>query len=493
MKKANEAKVEGIELVSFRAFWFIAAGFIIGFATSTLWEWLYYRRRRLQQLQRDQTTSEDHVTIANARGDESRDVGSWTLPKYRSASVLLESETAPQALTEGAPAEVEGDAIDPQDAASPIGRTMGGRAIAREQTADATVDEPQTISIAARTAGQQEDRHERPLGNKLVTQDVANALHDFGTAPAETSARESSIQEEQGSVGNLAAIARASAMAAATLTETSSSTSVRTAASTLSPPSSGQSSPEIDTSETTTAAERDDDRAKAIVDTPRAAPEGTARELAAKGPTRTVAAHGFSQGTENTTIDAAEVAVSPATVQVPAAAVHPPTTPSSATPPPTTPSQHGRPTDYPDDLAMVKGIGEAYKRRLYATGIYTWRQLAEADTALLRRITRAKPNADIESWQTQARVMAKKYHRTEANFTGPLDDFTRIEGIGAITADILYKAGICTYDQLAAVVPDDLARLVPAPTVGNENDFDGWINNAARLGSAKRRNSGMLP
>lgn len=30
-----------------RLLWFVLAGFILGFATSMLWEWLYFRRRRL--------------------------------------------------------------------------------------------------------------------------------------------------------------------------------------------------------------------------------------------------------------------------------------------------------------------------------------------------------------------------------------------------------------------------------------------------------------
>lgn len=142
---------------------------------------------------------------------------------------------------------------------------------------------------------------------------------------------------------------------------------------------------------------------------------------------------------------------------------------------------------------MIKGIGEAYKRKLYATAIYTWRQVAESDLDSLRRITRAKPNADIQSWQTQARELAEKYGRWNARFAGPLDDLTQIDGIGAITADMLYKAGICTYATLAHTSPDELARIVPAPTVGNENDFEGWLRDAARLDAVKRKNNGLLP
>jgi predicted flap endonuclease-1-like 5' DNA nuclease len=176
-----------------------------------------------------------------------------------------------------------------------------------------------------------------------------------------------------------------------------------------------------------------------------------------------------------------------AVVTVPASAPHasaPPVTPPPAT---TEPSP-----DHPDNLAMIRGVGEAYKRRLYGVGIYTWRQVAESDIETLRRITRAKPNADINGWRTQARELAEKYQRWQTTFRGPLDDFTRIDGIGAITADLLYKAGICTYDQLAGALPDELANIVPAPTVGDENDFAGWIKEAGRLANVKRRNEGLL-
>ena len=67
----------------------------------------------------------------------------------------------------------------------------------------------------------------------------------------------------------------------------------------------------------------------------------------------------------------------------------------------------------------------------------------------------------------------------------------RIDGIGAITADLLYKAGLCTYEQLAGALPDELAKIVPAPTVGEENDFAGWIAAAVRLANMKRRNEGL--
>jgi len=31
----------------FDVLWFVLAGFVLGFAASLLWEWLYFRKRRL--------------------------------------------------------------------------------------------------------------------------------------------------------------------------------------------------------------------------------------------------------------------------------------------------------------------------------------------------------------------------------------------------------------------------------------------------------------
>jgi len=372
--------------MSFRVFWFVVAGFVLGFVTSTLWEWLYYRQKRLQSLTTHNTTLLDaqrNYSAApnkdpdNLSAEANFDAHAWTRPSYRSSGILLESEEHP--LTPdlaGVPANRKGSVPSP--------------------------NQPEEKS---------EEKPPARLGARV---------------PEETA------KADEHSLGNHEAIAKASALAAATLGTPKAATTT---------------TPQADLQEETSPSKREQKPATSL---PQPA------------------------------------AISPAEA-APAKAPAPAEKPS-----PTQPFVR-RPTDYPDDLAMVKGIGEAYKRRLYASGLYTWMQLAASDTDALRRITRAKPNADIESWQTEARTLAEKYQRTEANFTGPLDDFTRIEGIGAITADILYKAGICVYEQLAALLPDELALIVPAPTVGNENDFDGWLNDASRLALAKRRNNGLLP
>lgn len=368
MKDAKiEANVEGIGLMSFRVIWFVIAGFVLGFTTSTLWEWLYYRQRRRRLLEQHQQTLLDaqrtstprpprtvvnqspQTDSASATADQQRTDPptnkavdpEWQLPAYRSSGIFLESE--------------------------------------------------------------QKDPTQLPASGS----DSSSASSGVATAPSQPASTETTPPTRRND--------------SAAPGSDQPSTKAESMAGSFADPSS-QSAPITGSA---------------------------ASSAVAAGTNQTEGMQGTSKATK-------------------------------------------RALDHPDNLANIKGIGEAYKRRLYATGIYTWRQLAESDTETLRRITRAKPNADIQSWQIQARELAQTEGRWDANFNGPLDDFTRIEGIGAITADILYRFGICTYEQLAATNPDELARIVPAPTVGNENDFDGWIRDAAQLAQAKARNGGNL-
>lgn len=385
--------MEGVELLSFQALWFVVAGFILGFAASTLWEWLYYRGKRRAQQERmppvgaslpradDRPTSPDEAV-------EEKPAAPWTVP-YRSPKVYLESEQlspvqpttatsriSPVTASTLPTPEQPSLTIVPDDSKAP---RLNPTTLA---TLQATVaDTPIAQTPARHIVGAQPFAEQGGANTKVYDTPLIASSADVGSAPA---------------------------------------------AATLSAPPS----------------------------------EDSATERAG--------VHGVAS------------AVPTATLQSPVQLLR-----SAALDPA---NSH----DHPDDLAMIKGVGEAYKRRLYSAGVYTWRQVAESDTETLRRITRAKPNATISAWRQQAQELAEKYQRWHTTFQGPLDDLTRIDGIGAITADLLYKAGICTYDQLAGALPDELAKIVPAPTVGDEIDFDGWINAAVRLASAKRRNQGLL-
>ena len=382
----------GVDFLSFQGLWLVLAGFILGFAASTLWEWLYYRsKRQAQGGQAPATTlyaprtDTPHRDLNESAHDESDDP-TWAF-SYRSPGVYLESEQTER-----------------------VDRT------------EMALESPTKVIIALPP-------------EPIVTSPPQVDPQPLRLNPATLAAIQTAVAQ--------APVAQPTAPSAllpiATMTEESDRRNLR-APATLPDAESGDRT-ERNTRPVNGVAT---DRYRATLVTPTAA------------------------------------------VTVPASAPH-----SSAQP--VTPPATAEPSpDHPDNLAMIRGVGEAYKRRLYGVSIYTWRQVAESDIETLRRITRAKPNADINGWRTQARELAEKYQRWQTTFRGPLDDFTRIDGIGAITADLLYKAGICTYDQLAGALPDELSNIVPAPTVGDENDFAGWIKEAGRLANVKRRNEGLL-
>ena len=386
--------VAGVDFFSFQGLWLVLAGFILGFAASTLWEWLYYRGKRQAQGEQASATTlytprpeTPHHDPDEPAHDQSNPAWAFS---YRSPGVYLESEQSGSA-----------------------------------DSAGITRDAPQAKVIIA------------PPSDPVVASPARSdpnppRINPATLAAIQTTVAQAPIAQSTGS---------SAALSVATMTEEPNRRTPLVAPTSLLGAESGK---EIEQS------------------TP---------------PMNGVEKHAHRP-----------VLVTPAPL---VAATTP--APQPVTPPVAATAVTGESTsDHPDNLAMIRGVGEAYKRRLYGVGIYTWRQVAESEIETLRRITRAKPNADINAWRTQARELAEKYQRWHTTFRGPLDDFTRIDGIGAITADLLYKAGLCTYEQLAGALPDELAKIVPAPTVGDENDFEGWIATAVRLANIKRRNEGLL-
>lgn len=142
--------------------------------------------------------------------------------------------------------------------------------------------------------------------------------------------------------------------------------------------------------------------------------------------------------------------------------------------------------DYPDNLSKIKGIGEVYRQRLYHAGIFTWHQVATTDVSRLRQATNAYPSSNVEEWPAQAQQLAEKHGRVDAVYTGPLpDELTKIVGIGPVSAQTLYRTGVCTYEQLAVIPVAELDRLFPIAVAGDQPDFRRWIEQAIVLANAK--------
>jgi predicted flap endonuclease-1-like 5' DNA nuclease len=80
----------------------------------------------------------------------------------------------------------------------------------------------------------------------------------------------------------------------------------------------------------------------------------------------------------------------------------------------------------------------------------------------------------------------EKHGRKNAIYSGPQpDDMTKILGIGPVGASVLYRAGICTYEQLASTSIADLEALFPVAVAGDQPDFAQWVSRAAALADEK--------
>lgn len=136
----------------------------------------------------------------------------------------------------------------------------------------------------------------------------------------------------------------------------------------------------------------------------------------------------------------------------------------------------------PDDLSEIRGIGEVYRERLYAAGVFTWHQMASSDPESLLRAAKALPGTDTESWMTQAAELARAQGRIGATYSGPTPDtLTRIPGIDQVFEAALYRNGIFTFDSLAATTPERLSQLLPVEVVDDPNQFETWIQRAREL------------
>lgn len=393
--------MEGADFSAFQVLWFIIAGFVLGFATSMLWEWLYYRGKRMAQVAALTVLPTVRADSQAVPADDTLPADeSWAMP-YRGSGIYLENEQH---------ATASAGTSTPAAAAS-----LSPLLLDEIDEIDEAIDETEPVT-------------------------PPNHLRAPRINPATLAALQSAVA--QSPIAHSAAHTKVSPV-----------------------------SPARDIAAPVT---RDQPDANALPAQAPAADEVHVREIVSYG----------APSADLSSADDAAIAAEPDASEIKVVEILP-----GPVPVPVANRTH-RAADYPDDLMLIKGVGEAYKRRLYGAGIYTWRQVAESDTENLRHITRAKPNANIDGWHAQAQALAEKYQRWHTTFQGPLDDFTYIDGIGAITADTLYKAGLCTYEQLAAVLPDELAKIVPAPTVGDENDFDGWINQAVQLANAKRHNPG---
>ncbi len=137
----------------------------------------------------------------------------------------------------------------------------------------------------------------------------------------------------------------------------------------------------------------------------------------------------------------------------------------------------------PQDLSRVKGIGSVYEQKLYAAGIGTFWDLAQADVTDLARILQVQDfqNIDFAALKADALRLAEETGSLDRSWDGTApDDFEPLEGIGEVYEGRLYEAGICTFRALAHTTVEQLAAICKAPD-WRRPDYVLWIAQARRL------------
>ena len=356
--------------------WYLLAGVLLGFAASTLWEWLYFRRKRMKLDERRVQELEAELADERALNAQMRlaqeELSGRTVSEYASPGVFLDSESARGQV----------DATPDSAAAGPATRSAPAEYSVPNAGVTAPADGDQVTSA---TVGAAADA--ATPGNAGAPQQTTAGMATAASQPA--GARSGADRYAGRYVDALA------------------------------------------------AQEDDDDSVSTL--------ERLAAELAQSLPE-----------------------------------IHSPPAPAART------AAVARSKNYPDNLSLIKGIGDVYKFRLYAAGIFTWHQLAETDVETLRIATSAYPGSNVDEWGEQARALAEKHGREGVYYTGPVpDDLTKIIGIGPVGERTLYRAGICTFSQLAGATVGELQSLFPVAIAGDEPNFSQWIRLAIDLANSK--------
>ncbi|HHY55926.1 MAG TPA: hypothetical protein GYA08_10865 [Chloroflexi bacterium] len=162
--------------------WYVLAGFLLGFSVSTLWEWIYFRRRRMTIRNRHiaelEATVRAYTAAARAPGEESA-ADDWAEPTFHSPGVYLETEETPSAPppAQASPPPQTMPPVNPSPAAATAVTTsiLNSVQAATSQPANATPAVPTTHATTA-TVGFQSLSVPQPLpaAHTVTRQDAAS-------------------------------------------------------------------------------------------------------------------------------------------------------------------------------------------------------------------------------------------------------------------------------------------------------------------------------
>jgi len=169
-----------------------------------------------------------------------------------------------------------------------------------------------------------------------------------------------------------------------------------------------------------------------------------------------------------------------------------------------------KPTQKPDDLKLISGVGEVLEKTLHKCGIYYFEQIAgfnRKDVTAVDEMLNFKGRIDRDDWIKQARTLmreAKKssaaskkpsQKRTSAKSRNPkmkplgmkrpageLDDLQLINGVGPTLERKLHRLGIYHYEQIAQLTAEDIALIdSKLKTYKGRVKRDKWPKQARKL------------
>ena len=404
--------------------WYILAGFILGFAISTLWEWLYYRRYRV---------GDDRMT--GYRTD------SYRVERTQVESSRVETQTPVGVRKAGIEPTWQSTQPTPVLQSSPEFEPAAPSGPYRSPTISLNRERSSAILVVESNKGSQVRVAESPAAPPSRTkleelQAVEHNITNPESAPNVVPAAQTALDTE-------------------TVIEPKPSPmvdSIPTIDETLEAPVEVEAQEPTNVTPTPQVNVITDPTAEQEIDEQEAAPKQEAILLSTHG-------HADQRPNEATVIG------------------------EQSRMEPRVPRSRG----YPDELTKIRGIGEVYKRRLFAANIFTFHHVATSDIEVLRRATQAAPNANVESWPSQAETLAQKYQRANASYSGPLpDNLQQIAGIGPYFAQQLYRNGICTYEQLADTSLEELKTIIPPSVLGRELNLQQVLD-SARQKAAERK------
>ena len=486
--------------------WYVLAGLIIGFTASTLWEWLYFRRKRMDL--RDQRLLELETELRMTR-EQLYDLRAQTPPStlspaadYQSPGVFLESEEAESLRDEGyAPARgavytirepasvhpapsVYAPASPPAEPPSPFVASEKAQPAPSTATAAAIVAGAEGVTEPVH--GKEDDAaRERAvaaaLGGVAVGAVAVEAMQTRGEEAEEIGPGviESEVAEPEGSAVSVAVVEPEVGEGEAVSAEVIDIERIKPeegaviVAATL---AEGESEEPLEPLEPEAG---EDEAARVdVIDVERVEPEEVTAAVAAA----TLAEGESEEPPESLEPEAGEDEA--ARVDVIDVEEVEPEEPVAAGDPFAV--LGWRPTRSPDDLAAIKGIGSRYRDRLYNAGVYTFAELAAMDPDELRQAARAMRTVDIESWRRQAQELAAESGRENVRYFGPRpDDLTAIKGITPQIMRRLYQRGVVTYAQLALLSERELAENLADLGVAESPDLRTWLVKATELSQAR--------